>query len=233
MNSHIIALCGYASVGKDTVADLLVTHLKFRKLAFADALRGEVANAFGVDLSCLTDPSTKNEPMGALALATAPIEFRNAMVYEWAQGRMFHDSTTPTALITAPRSPRQILQWWGTEYRRKQNDAYWTRQLTARINAYQHDGGTRFVITDCRFDNEAATVRALDGQIWQIKRPGIDHGTTRENGHVSANDGSAFAPDVVINNAHDVRHLQHLVLAEFIAREAGCAPGSVKVTVLA
>lgn len=231
MNHHIIALCGYAGVGKDTVADLLVTQLNFRKLAFADALRGEVSEGFGVDMRCLVDPSTKNWPMGALALYRADPNFHNAMIAGWAEGSVQIEDGTRERVITAPRSPRQILQWWGTEYRRKQDPNYWTRQLTARITAYQRNGERRFVITDCRFDNEADTVRALGAHIWQVKRPDVDASTSRENGHASTNDGSAFAPDVIINNCHDIRHLQHLVLAEFVAREAGCAPGSITVKV--
>ena len=41
----LIALCGAAGAGKDTVADALPA----RKLAFADALYREVAEAWGVD----------------------------------------------------------------------------------------------------------------------------------------------------------------------------------------
>ena len=39
VRTHIIGLTGFAGAGKDTVADLLVAHARFRKLAFADALR--------------------------------------------------------------------------------------------------------------------------------------------------------------------------------------------------
>jgi hypothetical protein len=42
-----------------------------------------------------------------------------------------------------------------------------------------------------------------------------------EGAHVSATDGSRFRPEVVVTNAHDVRHLQVEVLSLFIARELG------------
>ncbi len=226
---HIIALAGYAAVGKDTIADLLVEHLGFRKLAFADALRGEVSNAFGIEISYLVHPSTKNNPMPALAMRRAPIGFLAAV-------SLAHDvvARDRTGRVTAewldqPRSPRQIMQWWGTEYRRREHDKYWSRQLFQRVIDCMRDGESRFAITDLRFQNEADIVRALGGQIWQVKRPGIDGTTTAEGTHASATDGSCFAPDVVLSNSHDMRHLQQLVLGEFLSLEAGIAGTTVSV----
>ena len=229
MKQHIYGLTGFAGVGKDTVADLLVTHCGFRKLAFADELRGEVAQAFQIDLVYLTHPSTKNKPMGALAMRNAPIEFRNAVLAAFVDARMVNQ--LDIAWFDAPRSPRQIMQWWGTEYRRAKEPRYWTRKLLERVVYHQRDGESRFVVTDCRFANEVDTVLAMGGQIWQITRPGIDASTTAEGQHISATDGAAFKPEAVIANAHDIRHLQQLVLSEFFARETGIP--SAKVTVSA
>lgn len=225
MKQHTVGLTGLASVGKDTVADLLVTHCGFRKVAFADALRGEVATSFGIDIRLLADPATKNVPCAALTLRKGDTRaFADAVI---ATHTMRGDAPkTPaewTAFLDEARSPRQIMQWWGTEYRRRQSPRYWTQQLAARINAYRRDGGLRFVITDCRFANEVDTVRALGGRIWQVTRPGIDSTTTPEGRHVSVTDGAAFKPDVVIANAHDIRHLQQLVVGEFLASETGLA----------
>ena len=230
MKNHIIALTGFAGVGKNTVADFLEAHFGFRQLAFADSLRAEVAEGFGVDSIYLTRPETKNQPMGALAMRNAPTEFRNAVLVSMlnaGQGK----TTLEPEWADAPRSPRQILQWWGTEYRRAQSPRYWTHQLTARAVYLHRDGNRRLVITDCRFPNEADTVLAMGGQIWQVTRPGIDETSTPEGAHVSATSGSAFKPSVVIANAHDKRHLQQLVLSEFVALETGIPTARVTVEV--
>lgn len=232
MKQHIYGLTGFASVGKDTVADLLVTHLGFRKLAFADALRGEVAAAFAIDLSRLTDPHTKNEPMDAFALSNAPAAFCNAVLAAAVWAGDIPDSAARSAFYDAPRSPRQIMQWWGTEYRRAQNPQYWTDQLLKRVQCYRKYREQRFVITDCRFGNEVdVVVRHLRGELWQITRPGIDAASTAEGQHISATSGDLFKPSLVIANNHDIRHLQQLVLSEFFARESGIA--TAKVTVAA
>ena len=64
------------------------------------------------------------------------------------------------------------------------------------------DGERRFVITDCRFDNEVAALRlpCYHSQLWRVARPGITQANTTEGGHTSANDGSAFGPDHTIHN---------------------------------
>ena len=61
-------------------------------------------------------------------------------------------------------------------------------------------------------------MRALGGKIWQIKRPGCEVGSTA---HVSEVTGEGFEPNQVINNDHDLRHLQQLVLGGWAARAWG------------
>lgn len=76
--------------------------------------------------------------------------------------------------------------------------------------------GLFWVITDCRFQNEAAMVRELGGQIWQVTRPGVSAGAT---GHVSDTDGSQFAPDRVIDNHGSLKTLQ-LALRDVMREQA-------------
>ncbi|WP_295851956.1 hypothetical protein [uncultured Xylophilus sp.] len=217
---QLIALTGFAGTGKDTVADLLVAHCGFRKVAFADALRAEVSEAFGVSLDMLTDRDGKERPSPHMALENAPVAFLGSLLL----AGVLPGRGTPTFVeaLEQPRSPRQILQWWGTEYRRAGDSSYWTRALVQRMGYYRQEFGTqRFVIPDCRFGNEAETVRRRAGRIWQINRPGIGGQSTTEGQHASATDGSAFAPDLVINNCHDVRHLAQIALAEVWGQDSG------------
>lgn len=224
---HLIALTGHAGVGKDTAADLLVAHARFRKLAFADALRGEVANAFDLSLADLSTPYLKNVPTVALRMRRAPHDFLAAVILSLSAAAPDHRTPTSDTWLDEPRSPRQILQWWGTEYRRAQSTRYWTEQLIKRLAYYRREGETRFVVTDVRFDNEAHTLRMAGAVLWQIVRPA--HDGTAEGEHVSATDGSRFNPDVVVANAQDVRHLRRDVLSLFIARELGLERAAVSI----
>lgn len=218
----LIGLTGPAASGKDTVADLLVTHCGFIKLALADPLKAEVSDAFGVEPLYLTRRETKEHPMSSLALRKCRADgfVGRIMIAHQAQGHILD--------LDAPRSPRTIMQWWGTDYRRAQSSDYWTRQTSARISyLMQQRIATRIVITDCRFGNEVDMVRGTyGGLVWQIKRQGIG---VPEGAHPSETSGADFGPNAIINNDHDIKHLQQLVLGEFWAHDAGLA--SVKVEI--
>ena len=222
-HTHVIGLTGPMGSGKDTVADLLTTHCGAHKLAFADALRGEISDAFNIETVFLTRRETKEHPLSALALAHClDTAFVGRMIIQHQQ---FNDDVLD---LNTPRSPRQIMQWWGTEYRRARNPHYWTRALSQRV-ADMHRWGHahRFVLTDLRFANEADLIREFGGTIWQIMRPGL---ADTEGGHPSAVTGSEFKPDQVIHNNHDLRHLQQLVLGAVAAQDWGVKSVRVEVT---
>lgn len=216
-HTHVIGLTGPMGSGKDTVADLLTTHCGAHKLAFADALRGEIVEAYCIEHVYLTRRETKEHPINALALSRClDTAFVGRMLI---QHQKFNDSMLN---LDAPRSPRQIMQWWGTEYRRAAQPGYWVSKVAQRIHWLHKALHARLVvITDVRFEDEANLVRNLGGQIWQIKRPGCEVGA---GAHVSEVSGDSFTPNFVINNAHDMRHLQQLVLGGWAEREWG-VPG--------
>lgn len=210
----VIGLTGPIGSGKDTVAALLRTHCAAHTFAFADALRHEIVEAFCIEHIYLTRRETKEHPMSALALSRClDSAFVDRMV-------VHHLTTTGERLdLTAPRSPRQIMQWWGTEYRRAQKPGYWTQKALQTVRWL--DQTTRpslVVISDVRFADEAQLVRSLGGWIWQVKRTGTEVAT---GAHVSEVAGDEFTPDAVINNHHDMRHLQGVVLSAWAERAWG------------
>ena len=215
----IIGLTGPACSGKDTVADLLVAHAGFTKIAFADTLRTEIALAYAIDLSFLTQRETKEMPMRCLALSRCLDKGFITRI------RIMHKLKDEPLNLDTPRSPRQIMQWWGTDYRRHQRGDYWVSVTHSRISDLLSQRiARRIVVTDIRFFDEADLVRRnLSGQIWQIERDGID---IAKGSHISETTGSAFRPDVVINNSHSIGHLQARVLEAL-------EPGSPRVRVAA
>ena len=214
----IIALCGLAGAGKDTVADTLVTHAGFSKIAFADALRLEVAGAFnlGDQLCILTDRATKEEPTNALRLSRCnaiKFVFRMHDLASREQPDFDYDEWAAT-----PRSPRWIMQQWGTEYRRHQEGNYWTNRVAMRILSAETTANNRWVITDCRFANEALAIRRIGGELWQVQRQ--NHASV-EGGHASQNDGSNFGPDCALLNGSTIIDLMHSTLRMLQHRHGG------------
>lgn len=183
----ILGLAGLARSGKNTIADYLVKHYGFVKFAFSDALYDEVQQAYGLEnQDLLRDVATKDARSAALCYRRCNnAEFRSVM---WAQ--------YPTADENAGHTPRQVLQWWGTEYRRVQDPDYWIKIVEQFIIATQEDRYPEhrqqyFVETGTRFENERAWIKhncfgdhrgdfQWDGNIWHIHRggviaPGADH----------------------------------------------------------
>jgi len=156
MNTNTIGLMGYAGSGKDTVADHLVLKHGYTKMSFAAALRRECALAFPrTPPHTWTDRSKKDLPHKSLWWQMCvDTDFRKLLL------------SIRAANLSIPPSPRQIMQWWGTEYRRVEDLDYWTKQLKHTIDAC--DGSV--VITDVRFPNEVALVKSYGGTLWRINR---------------------------------------------------------------
>ncbi len=215
--THIIALTGLAGAGKDSVADVLVNHAGFTKLAFAGALRQEIIEAFRLDTdgsdALLSNRDTKEVPTQRLSM----MECRDyGFIGAVAEATR---ATVRVEWCSAPRSPRQVMQWWGTEYRRDRTSVdYWTRQLADHIRRlHRIDGRSKFVITDCRFENEAALLRQMGGVVWQVVRGNI---APVEGGHASQADGSKLQPSAIIDNHSTLDALRDQVLGEWWAMEA-------------
>jgi len=172
----VIGIAGKMGAGKDTVAQLLQP-FGFQRFAFADALREEVADAI--------DGGRRDMP--ACLSSAAQDAFLYAPVSEvWEKpttGRM-----------------RALLQEWGTEYRRSQDEHYWTSIMREKLA-----GAELACISDVRFPDEAALVRKMGGRVWVIHRPGAGG-----NGHVS--ESLDFAFDHVIHNTGDIANLEREVV---------------------
>ncbi len=105
------------------------------------------------------------------------------------------------------KSPRHAMQTLGTEWGRKcLGEDVWVNLWRQAANEVLSDGG-RVVVDDCRFPNEAATVRKLGGKVWLIEgRGGIagNHESERLD----------FVADGVIPNVGGLPDLHGAVLRE-------------------
>jgi hypothetical protein len=190
----VLGLTGHPGSGKDSCAAALDAH-GFRPIAYADALRHEVADAWRVDVRMLTDRVTKETALPALAIGMCG----EPRFLHWA---VFHGHS-----LHEPRSPRWVLQRWGTEFRRGQDPDYWVRQVERWIGRRTGLGHTRFVITDVRMDNEAALVRRLGGRLVRVHRPFGPPMAADTVGH-SSEGHTGLAVHAVIHNDGSLDALQ-------------------------
>lgn len=146
----ILGLHGLCRSGKDTVADYLVEHHDFNKLSFGAALYDEVAQAFGVTVEELASHEWKTQPQRQLALYNCS----DADFVSTVSAIDTHESAL--GVFGSPRTSRRVLQLWGTEYRRAQDQNYWTSKVRDALLSYRVVRPyPNFVITDVRAHADA------------------------------------------------------------------------------
>lgn len=90
---------------------------------------------------------------------------------------------------------RPLLQWWGTEFRRGQDQDYWIKRVAARLPWSTDDV---VFVTDVRFENEADFIRRMGGTIIRVVR--VDGATTAHAGHVTEFGSDRIAEHVRLEN---------------------------------
>jgi len=111
----------------------------------------------------------------------------------------------PSALLCG-QTPRHAMQTLGTEWGRELIGwDLWVNGWKAAVERLPHE--TLVVVDDVRFENEAAAIRARDGLLFEILRPGqlLDsfHFHCSENsplkaGPVIVNDGTQAFEDMIL-----------------------------------
>ena len=200
----LIGLAGSMGAGKDTVVDRVLARvdLPFVKSLFALPLRNEILEA------------ATNGGIPVDAYGIAPTDVIEAiwrlskLPWRLRRDRIFEKPTGSDI--------RRLLQWWGTDYRRRlYGEGYWTKQWKRWIQASGGIGYARRVaVTDVRFPNEMECIRECGGQVWIVRRPGVsvvnpDHPSERLPSLPDAD----F--DRVINNTGSLEDLDREVLSGY------------------
>ena len=112
---------------------------------------------------------------------------------------------------------RQILQYIGTECFRAIDPNCWTKATLREAERLFLKGVELVVITDVRFANECAAIRAAGGEVWRITRPSIDAPIGGIVGHASEIEMDSMKDsdfDAVILNDGTIYELRTKVLKE-------------------
>ena len=166
----------------------------WRGMAFADALRIECSAAWNIDIGLFASRHHKEQPDPALCVEWC----NNADFMRWSveQGNKLRE----------PRSPRWIMQAWGT-WRRQCQPAYWVQQVARWVRYQRSTGRPALVITDLRFPNEAAMVRGLAGNIIRVHRPDLAPLAADTATHESEMAARHIVADIALHNDGDLDHL--------------------------
>ena len=64
---------------------------------------------------------------------------------------------------------RSLLQWWGTDFRRKEDVRYWIDNYgLPTLDRLRHAGTDVVCVTDVRFQNEVDALQRLDGVVFEV-----------------------------------------------------------------
>ncbi len=175
----IIGISGYARSGKDTIADILVG-AGYQKAAFADKLRESLL--------------ALNPIVSFDTISFQPIRYREILTmvgYERAK--------------TLYPEIRYLLQRLSTQVGRDLiNKNIWVDLLMSDMDVSDNSD---FVISDCRFPNEAEAIKAAGGQVWRVVRPGIE----AANQHISEHALQGYEFDHVVFNDGTIEDLSSKV----------------------
>lgn len=203
----LIGLIGGVGTGKDEAAKVLV-RAGWHAIAFADALRIEVAEAWAIDIRVFVDRTAKesNTPQLQINLCC------NRAFTQWAE----HVGLD----MRCPRSPRWVMQAWGT-WRRIVNPLHWVAHVENWVNYHHSIGHKGLVVTDVRLANEAEMVRWRGGHLVRVHRPGLPALPAETAAHESERHNTLPA-DMDLHNDGDLQHLQAEVWR--VVQQLGCMP---------
>jgi hypothetical protein len=190
----IIGLSGYAKSGKDTVAEIIreIQPDKWQIKKFSGKLKTIASIMLGIPEYKFENQDFKSEMLGE----------------EWWKnyGDFYHQTTV-----------RDFLQLLGTDaIRNGLHSNAWVNALMAdykrgpfypEVPAEDHARMPDWIVTDCRFPNEAEAIKDRGGIIIRIDRPGVEP----VNAHPSEIALDNWCFDYRIANASDLVALKQTV----------------------
>lgn len=171
MSGKLIGLTGRKRAGKDTAAAGL-QELGFMPFSFADPMKKMLATL---------------------------MDYQNASEDDIHEA-LFGDRKEEVSAFLGGRTGRHAMQTLGTEWGRKlMGDDFWV-DICIKAALWAANEGEHVVITDVRFPNEVAAVKAAGGEVWRINRPNRPVGEGED--HPSENQIDTLDVTLDMGNIH-------------------------------
>ncbi len=167
-NKRLIIGIGHkARQGKDTAAEHLNELFQCRVIHFADALYEECRNATILYKDSMAELYCKTNSEDFFRF-----DHPNENIIYWIKEKGEQKPELPFDADYYYGGMKDkdavLLQFWGTEFRRKQIAwDYWVDKVRSEIEKYPDED---FLIPDTRFKNEAGMIKEMGGVVWKIDR---------------------------------------------------------------
>jgi hypothetical protein len=201
---RLIGINGFKTSGKDSTFLSVAQaqpQLNVQRVGFADKLKIIAAQAIGFDMSDENLISCMDECKESWRFA----------IHQDGNDKRYGSDVTFTG--------RQYLQWFGGQARVVFGDTFWIDQVlpTPAVDKFdglaeqdnilalreRYSGVDILCVTDVRYENEAQRIKDLGGEIWVVKRPGVE-----SDGHGSETPLPDELIDNYISNSHGLGWLQ-------------------------
>lgn len=197
---HIYGISGLKSHGKDTLAKRIVeTDSRFIILHFADELKRLAGEVYELTHDQMYKQAFKEVPL------EEPIELDSKLAQLCDETKL---DIQPAGMVA--KTPREVLQFLGTEYVRKTQETYWVDVVVDQIRT--HNGYA--LVPDTRFPNEAQALRDLGGQIILVHRLDLE---IPPDTHASETEILKTSPDLYLGTITDRFSLQREVVSRIAA----------------
>ncbi len=137
----IIGISGKIGTGKTTIANMLCNvTANTHRFSFGDILKKEVSETYGFPLEWCYSQEGKNyypQYNGGVGILPWPLDNGHTL---------------------KKMNVREILQWYGTEYRRAQDNKYWEKEMRNVIEEFKHAEDIHFSSCECKFKEYIAVI---------------------------------------------------------------------------
>lgn len=156
----IIGVLGKGQSGKDEFANIAVNEFNATRVAFADAVKEEVAeflNKYNIKFENRHLYGNGIDKDETFILPSVGLFSYDYIHIVW-----------PFSIFCGKESIsfRRFLQWWGTEYRRSQDPDYWVKIALYKCK----DNSKLYIISDVRFINEVNAIKSNSGRLIKVYR---------------------------------------------------------------
>jgi hypothetical protein len=197
----IIGVCGAIGSGKDTfAAAVALLRPVYRPAKFAAALRDVVAQLTAVPADRMLDTAGKS---AAVVLPDSATLLARATALTLPPQTTAADLVAFLEALPASTTVGRLLQTLGTDFFRRRDPDFWVRALFDR---WDHNPEPT-VVSDVRFPNEAAAIRARGGVIVEI-RSHTRHPATVAGRDPLHESERGVAADFVLDNNGTIDKLQ-------------------------
>lgn len=202
----LIGFSGKAWVGKTTAAKYLEKEHGAIRLSFAAEVKREVRDfLLSVGILCPSEYLYGQKEKDK-KIFFKPRKIVENPSYEYLQ--FLKDFIKKYAYYDGQEwvyfTGRQLLQWWGTDLRRKQDEDYWINQIPWDALASDR----LYVFDDVRFPNEFKAIAERHGLLVKIIRPNVPEEVRYDHSSETALDAFKFHCEIMNN-----REVENLYVA--------------------